>query len=98
MPKFILQSDGERSAIAEEVLPGFRPDSSLFADDWLDAKRAFGFELTEMQEALLPLNPEERRSYLALSRWESVMRGLASGKFLRHESQGRVDKRKVRDA
>lgn len=84
MSKFTLQSNGERSIIAGELQPGFRPKSSVAAPDWLHAKRALGFELTPLQEELLDLDPPARLKVIQREKWVGMMDG-----FLAHRPQRR---------
>jgi hypothetical protein len=63
--KFYLVSDGENSVIQPDE--GIKIPSSMIrggveAETWLDAKAAFGFELTPLQARMLPLDHAGREA------------------------------------
>lgn len=74
MQTFLYQKDLEdgRPVIttAEDVNSDFRLTlQEVEAEDWIAAKQAFGFELTDLQAEMLPLNTEGRAKVLARERW-----------------------------
>lgn len=58
---YYLQSDGENSVIHFAQLPGYELRAKpIKADSWIAAKKAFGFDLTPIQEQILKGAPADR--------------------------------------
>ena len=52
--KFFLQSDGDQSMIDTKQHDGYSLRAQpIEADSWIEAKKKFGFDLTEIQASML---------------------------------------------
>ncbi len=64
--QFYLMSNGERSVITDDPMDdldgGWSTCGEVEAESWLDAKAALGFELTTLQQAMLPLDAAGRQT------------------------------------
>lgn len=74
MPTFLYQKDLEDGRLVittpEDLNSDFRLTlSEVEAPDWISAKQQLGFELTDLQAELLPLDETGRAKVLARERW-----------------------------